>query len=194
MSRAKPRSEKDHPLDHRLEPLRQRRSRRLQGPNAEEWRLEIEIDMPNWLASCFPANALVFANNGYGDHLFLVPETSTVMVFLHEGHETAEYCQSIEELLPNKKRPPSQHGPIAYFGTTQLVVLGDRVFIRYWLFFSGFGTVTYVPGVSPLKRELERDGLAWVRAKLDNGNLIDTIVIDGVLKKGTRLVARAALA
>jgi hypothetical protein len=184
------RSQKDHPLDHRLDPLRQRKSRRLEGPNGEEWRLEIEAGMPPWLARCFPPDALVFANNGYGDHLFLVPDSSAVMVFWHEGHETAGYCP-IDELLPNKKRPPSQHGPIGYFDTEQQVMIGDRVFIRYWLFFSGHGTVTYVPGFSPLKRELERDGLAWVRTKLDNGNLVDTIVIDGVLKKGTRLVAAA---
>jgi hypothetical protein len=70
------------------------------------------------------------------------------------------------------------------------VQLGDRVFVRYWLFFKGHGIVTYVPGQSPLKRDLERDGLAWVRARLEGGTLVDTIVIDGVLKKSTSLVAR----
>ncbi len=180
----------DHPLDHRLEPLRKRRSRRLQGPDAEEWRLEVEQDMPEWLAQCLPPDALVFANNGYGDYLLLIPDSLSVMVFRHEGHSTTEYCQPIDELLPNKKRPPSNHPPIRYFGTKEAVALGDRVYIRYWLFFSGLGTVTYVPGISPLKRELERDGLAWVRVKLDKGVLVDTVVIDGVLKKGTRLIER----
>jgi hypothetical protein len=112
------------------------------------------------------------------------------MVFRHEGHSTAEYCQPIDELLPNKKRPPSSHGPIRYFGSDETVRLGDRVFVRCWLLFREYGTVTYVPGVSPLKRELERDGLAWVRVKLE-AMIVDTIVIDGVLKKGTRLVERA---
>ena len=190
MSNSKTSVKIDHPLDHRLDPLRQRRSRRLQGPNAEEWRLEIESDMPKSMARQFPTAALVFANNGYGDYLFLVPESSSVMVFRHEEQLTEEYCSPIDELLPNKKRPPSDHGPIRYFNSDETVSLGDRVFIRYWLFFSGSGTVTYVPGISPLKRELERDGLAWVRAKLDKGVIVDTPVIDGTLKKGTRLVDR----
>ena len=146
--------------------------------------------MPAWLAGCFPAGALVFANNGFGDHLFLAPDQPAVMIFRHEGREITEYCETLDDLLPNTKRPPSGHGPIKYFGTADAVELGDRVFVRYWLFFSGHGTVTYVPGLSPLKRELERDGLAWVRTKLDNGTVVDTIVIDGILKKGTRLVAR----
>jgi hypothetical protein len=150
--------------------------------------------MPEGLARCFPSDALVFANNGYGDYLFLVPDSPSVMVFRHEEHVTADYCQPIDELLPNKKRLPSNHPPILYFGTQEAVAPGDRVFVRYWLFFSGFGTVTYVPGISPLKRELERDGLAWVRAKLDKGVLVDTVVIKGVLKKSTRLIDRAVSA
>jgi hypothetical protein len=187
MKQSKP-CKTDHPLDNRLEPLRQRRSRRLEGPDAEEWRLDIEREMPESIARCFPSDSLVFANNGYGDYLFLIPDSPSVMVFRHDEHLIAEYCKPIDELLPNKKRPPSNHPPIRYFGSNEYVKLGDRVFIRYWLFFSGYGAVMYVPGVSPLKRELERDGLAWVRVKLDKGGLVDTVIIDGALKKGTRLI------
>jgi hypothetical protein len=189
---SRPSSHPDHPLDSRLDPLRKRKSRRLQGPDAGEWRLAIEVEMSESFARCFPPDALVFANNGVGDFLFLVPESPSVMVFWHEGHERAEYCPALDDLLPNKRRPPSSHGQILYFGSQEPVLLGDRVFVRYWLFFKGYGTVTYVPGQSPLKRDLERDGLAWVRAVLEGGTLVDTIVIDGVLKKTTSLVARAS--
>ena len=146
--------------------------------------------MPESFAKLFPPGALVFANNGVGDYLFLAPERPAVLVFWHEGHQTAEYCQAIDELLPATKRPPSTHPPILYFGTQDRVLPGDRVFVRYWLFFRGHGVVTYVPGRSPLKRELERDGLAWVRAKLQGGVVVDTVVIDGVLKKSARLLER----
>jgi len=183
-------SDPSHPLDSRLEPLRKRRSRRLQGPDATEWRLEIERNKPEWLAKCFPEAALVFANNGYGDHLYLLPDTESVMVFWHEGHSHEVYCARVEDLLPGRRRPPSRHGPISYFGTNEVVQLGDRVFVKYWLLFSGQGTVTYVPGISNMKRELERDGLAWVRASLDKGVIVDTIVIDGILKKSTTLISR----
>ena len=191
MPPAKPTSLPDHPLDSRLAPLRQRKSRRLQGPDANEWRLELEADMPAWFARLFPAGALVFASNGAGDHLYLTGDHPGVMVFWHEGHEHAQYCQSVDDLLPSKKRPPSDHPPIHYFGSGEQVLPGDQVFVKYWLFFSGRGTVTYVPGLSPLKRELERDGLAWVRARLESGAVVDTVVIDGVLKKSTSLLARA---
>jgi hypothetical protein len=188
---AKPRSLPSHPLDGLLEPLRGRRSRRLEGPNGEAWRLEVETQVPASLASRLPPGALVFAGNGYGDHLFLAPDQRGVMVFWHEGACTAEYCPAVEDLLPNVARPPSAHGPVLYHGTQERVLLGDRVVVRYWLFFSGAGVVTYVPGISPLRRTLERDGLAWVRAKLDDGAVVDTIVIDGILKRGTRLLGRS---
>jgi len=155
-----------------------------------EWRLQIEQNKPEWLARCFPESALKFANNGYGDHLYLLPDSQSVMVFWHEGQVHEPYCANIVDLLPNKRRPPSQHGPVTYFGTNEVVQLSDRVFVKYWLFFSGQGTVTYVPGVSNLRRELERDGLAWVRVSLDKGVIVDTIVLAGILKKGTTLVSR----
>ena len=190
MGRKHPASDPNHPLDSRLEPLRKRRSRRLQGPDAMEWRLEIEIDKPEWLAKGFPESALEFANNGYGDHLYITPDSEAVMVFWHEGQVHETYCASVQDLLPNKRRPPSEHGPVKYFGSNEVVQLGDRVFVKYWLFFSGHGTVTYVPGISNLRRDLERDGLAWVRVSLDKGVNVDTIVLDGELKKSTTLVSR----
>jgi hypothetical protein len=108
------------------------------------------------------------------------------MVLWHEGPETAEYCGAVDDLVPRATRPPSPHGPIRYRSSGDVVAVGDRVFVRYWLFFSGEGTVSYVPGVSPLKRDLERDGLAWVRVKMDRGDVVDTVVIDGALKKNVR--------
>lgn len=190
MTGPKPTSLPSHPLDSRLDPLRGRRSRRLQGPDAVEWRLEIETGDAKWLTECFPSGALVFANNGFGDYLYLANDSGEIMVFWHEGHLHEIYCANVEDLLPNKKRPPSDHGPVRYFGSEDQVLPGDRVFVKYWLLFKSEGTVVYVPGISPLRRELERDGLSWVRASLDRGVLIDLVILDGVLKKGATLLSR----
>ena len=181
----------EEPLQSRLAPLIARRSSRLEGPNGERWRLRVENDAPDWLTRPLPAGSLVFANNGVGDYLFLAPAVTAVQVYWHEGGRIEEYCASLDDLLPNLPRPPSGHGPITYRGTDEIVRLGDRVHVRYWLFFKGEGKVKYVPGVSPIKRTLERDGLAWVRISLDKGALIDCIVMpDGALQRSVKLLAR----
>lgn len=180
-----------HPLEDRLTPLTTRRSRALEGPNGERWRLEIEREPPDYIARNLPAGALIFANDGTGNHLFLASDSSGVHVYWHEGPQIEPYCGALEDLLPNVRRPPTTHPPITYRGTTEVVKLGDRVKVRYWLFFKGEGRITYVPGVSPLKRTLERDGLAWVRITLDHGTLVDSIVMpDGALQRSVVLLAR----
>jgi len=146
--------------------------------------------MSERIARDFPPGALVFANNGYGDYLFIVPNSSSINVFWHEGPETAQYCATVEDLLPNVKRPPSAHGPVRYAKSQEIVTIGDYVEVKYYLFFKGRGRVTYVPGVSPLKRQMERDGLAWVRVRLEDGTLIDSIVLDGILRKTVKFLKR----
>lgn len=189
MSHARPR----HPLDPRLNPIRATGHTRLEGPDAEGWEFEPLADIPEFLVRDLPPGALAFAHNGSGDHLFLAPHSTAVMVFWHEGPEVREYASSVDDLLPNVGRPPSAHGAIRYAGSDDVVRPGDIVRVRYWLVFSGIGSVSYVPGISPLKRALERDGLAWVRIALKDGTkLIDSIVIDGRLQKGVRLLTRAA--
>ena len=180
-----------HPLEHRLEPLTKRRSRHLEGPNGERWRLDIERQPPRGMAPYLPEGALIFANDGTGNFLFLAPDSPGVQVYWHEGPQIEEYCASFDDLLPNVSRPPTNHPPVKYRGTGDVVRLGDHVEVRYWLFFKGRGRITYVPGVSPLKRTLERDGLAWVRIKLENGTLVDSIVMpDGALQRSVTLLAR----
>ena len=154
------------------------------------WRLKLEAD-PRRLGEGVGEGALIFANNGYGDYLFLVPDSTAVKVYWHEGPQIADYTASVEDLLPNQRRPPTTHPQITYRGTGDVVMPGDAVEVRYWLLFSGRGRITYVPGVSPLNRQLERDGLAWVRVALDKGGLVDFVVMpDGALQKSVVLLAR----
>lgn len=72
-----------------------------------------------------------------------------------------------------------QRSPISYYGGETDVQLGDRVETRFWLLFYRFrkrGRVVYVPGLSPINREFERDGLSWVGIKPD-----DDVVVIGEL-------------
>ena len=167
-----------------------RRGRRLEGPNGEIWRLKLEANAGP-LGEGVAEGALIFANNGYGDYLFLVPDSKAVKVYWHEGPQVADYTASVEDLLPDQRRPPTTHPPIKYRDSGDVVMLGDAVQVRYWLLFSGRGRITYVPGVSPHNRQLERDGLAWVRVALDAGGLVDFVVMpDGALQKSVVLLSR----
>ncbi len=158
------------------------------GPDGEEWRFEIERDgLPR---SC-DANAIVFGNNGFGDLIYLEAGRDEVMVWRHEGEETSRYCDSVLELHPDYERGVSQIGPVQYAVTGQDVRLGDRVRVRYWLIMRGAGTVVYVPGISKMKPEMERDGLTWVRVRMDGGFDLDTVVIDGKVQRSVRLLGRA---
>lgn len=52
-------------------------------------------------------------------------------------------------------RSPSVRSGLYYFGTREDVRLGDRVRIRRWIRSDLFGTVVYIPGLSPRHREME---------------------------------------
>ncbi len=66
--------------ERRLGPLVEKRPRYLEGPDGDRWQLEIERDLR---VVGLPAGALVFANNGVGDHLFLSSDHDPVMLFRH---------------------------------------------------------------------------------------------------------------
>ncbi len=177
--------------DPRLSVLEGMKAAYLEGPDGQQWKVDVEESPPAWLTRGLPDGALVFAENGYGDHLFLRPGRDEVFVFWHEGGEIAEYSATVGDLRPDLPRRSSDHPPITYRDTDEIVRLGDRVQIRYWLVLRGRGEVTYVPGVSPRKPGMERDGLAWVGVRLDDGAWVATIVLpDGSLKKSVRFLGR----
>ncbi len=180
------------PLESRLEPILARGLSELEGPaDGEVWTVDLEPGLAGWMTAPLPDGALVFAANGVGDHLFLSPEEDAVMVFRHEGGEVDRYCDRLEELDPGRERRASDHPPVRYHGSGEAVRLGDRVEVRYRLFFKATGRVIYVPGVSPRRPALERDGLAWVAIRFDDGGGIETVVMpDGALKKTVRRIER----
>ena len=95
-----------------------------------------------------------------------------------------------------KTRPPSSDNyPSPRYESGEPVLLGDRIRYKVWLFFwKGWinGVVTYVPGVSPRRTQLERDGLKWIELTGRDetiGSLIDPAT--GVVKQ-VRFDGRAA--
>ena len=99
-------------------------------------------------------------------------------------------------VLGLKTRPPSTDAyPAPHYESGEPVLLGDFVRYRVWLFFwKGWidGVVSYVPGVSPRRTQLERDGLKWIELEGRDetiGSLIDPGT--GIVKK-VRLIGRAA--
>jgi hypothetical protein len=64
---------------------------------------------------------------------------------------------------------------ITYKDRRTEVRLGDRVETRIF-FRKHRGRVAYLPGVSPLNRAMERDGLRWVGVRLDEGGFVSAAV------------------
>ena len=78
-------------LDSRFGPLAGFDGPHLVGSGAQEWKIEIvENPTERWLVE-LPEGALVFAENGYGDHLFLRPDADGVFAFWHEGPEITAF-------------------------------------------------------------------------------------------------------
>lgn len=80
---------------------------------------------------------------------------------------------------------------ITYSDRVTPVQLGDRVETRVW-WRKRRGRVVYVPGISPVNREMERDGLVWVGIRLDDGGFVSTVVDpEGhFIRKNEKLLAR----
>ena len=169
------------------------------GEDGAEWKLRIETEV-NFIEKVVGSPVLVFANNGYGDYLFLRRTESTdpdnkVFVFFHEAQEIGTWNDSLRVLLGLEQREPSKDSyPKAIYESGETVNLGDKVRFKSWLFFwKGWmdGTVKYVPGISPRKPEHEYNGLKWVSIKGSQmivGTLVDPKT--GVLK-GIKFIERA---
>jgi hypothetical protein len=144
-----------------------------------EWKLDFESSSEH-IEKTAGRPVLVFANNGYGDFLFLkksLDDTSfdeEVFEFFHEESKIYPIKDDLETLLGLKERPPSTDNyPKAIYETGEGIQLGDRVKIKIWAeFWKGWqeGVVKYVPGISKRKPANEHDGLKWIEVKFQNGS------------------------
>lgn len=143
------------------------------GEDGAEWKLHIESES-SLIEKLRGSPVLIFANNGYGDYLFIekhqiATHDITVFVYFHETQEVAAWKDSLQMLLGLVPRKPSTDAyPKAVYESGETVELGDKVLFKAWLFFwKGWmdGTVQFVPGVSPRNPEHEHDGLKWVSIK-----------------------------
>lgn len=147
-----------------------------------DWKVEIKSGRADFL-QIIPAEALIIATNGLGDSLFLKPTAAgshvfgeTVYAFWHEEQACALFPENLCDLTQLGPLAPSSYGPIHYADGTTEVRLGDKVSIRSF-FIRRTGTVSYVPGISPKKRDMEHHGLCWIGISLDRGGSASTVVI-----------------
>lgn len=163
-----------------------------------EWKLEIE--KPDFVEVLVGCPVLIFANNGYGDNLFLKKKSTgmgfdeEVFEFLHDGTEIHHIHESLEILLGLKDRPPSNDNyPKAIYETGESVQLGDHVQIKVWAeFWKGWqnGTVNYVPGKSNKNPEFESNGLKWVAITIKNGQICPMVAHESGKLKNVKFSGR----
>ena len=60
--------------------------------------------------------------------------------------------------------------PIKYDDGETIVELGDHVMVRLFLFLKRPGRISYIPGISPLHREMEPDGVRLVGVSFRSGS------------------------
>jgi hypothetical protein len=182
------------------EPIRKAMERKefFWGPDGGEWNLEIKSDTRD-IEKIAGVSVLVFANNGYGDYMFVKQEQGgfgeQAFLFLHEGPEVETLGDDLETLLGLKARAASADKyPSVVYQTGEPVLVGDKVLFKAGLFFwKGWmgGVVEYVPGISPLSSEHEHNGLKW--ASIRGKDMVIGALVDpqtGILRK-IRFVDRA---
>ena len=103
-----------------------------------EWKLEPEGSV-NHIEQLVGCPVYAFANNGFGDHLFLKRSPDgggfdqDVYEFFHEGPKICRIEEGLETLLGLKERPISKDAyPKAVYETGEPVQLGDKVQIKVW--------------------------------------------------------------
>jgi hypothetical protein len=165
-----------------------------------EWLVEVERP-PKEIARFLPAEAIVIANNGYGDFLFLEPLSDTsrqlspvTHVYWHEGPQVEILSPDIG-LLAYRPQVPSPPAAKPSYADGSPVLPGDHVELRVWvrLFRKVAGTVVYVPGISKRRPQLEHSGLSWVGIRLDDsGTVVGSWVEPDTkrLQKGVKLLGR----
>jgi hypothetical protein len=164
-----------------------------------DWNVKIEPAVDSHLKKDLPANALIIANNGCGDHLFMCMTDSSpisfrpeVFVYWHEEHRSELYTDNIYNLTNPAPAKPSEYKPIYYYGGTIEVQLGDEVSARDFLLRKN-GRIAYLPGVSKRNRNMEYDGLSWVGIRFSGGTFSGSIVdpVSFQLKKSILFLRRS---
>ena len=149
-----------------------------------EWKLEY-MESAKFIEEIVGCDVCVFANNGFGDYLFLKKKSDgdgfaeEVFEFFHEGPEINRVTEDLETLLGLKDRPASADAyPKAVYETGELVQVGDWVQVKVWAeFWKGWqdGVVQYVPGISKRKPQHEYGGLKWVAILFRNGQICPVV-------------------
>lgn len=164
-----------------------------------EWKLE-PLKSAEFIETIVGCPVCVFANNGFGDYLFLKMKADgegfdeAVFEFFHDGPEINPVVDGLATLLGLEDRPPSADAyPKARYENGELVQLEDRVQIRIWAeFWKGWqdGVVEYVPGISRRKPQHEHGGLKWVAIQFRNGQICPLVDPESGKLKKVRFVGR----
>ena len=164
--------------------------------NGYEWKIEIRRN-PDFLKHIVKTPIILFADDGYGNYLFIKDKDTKVYEYFHETSEMLTVDEPLEELIGLKKKIPSKDNyPEAVYETGEKVLLGDKVQFKVWVeFWKGWqnGIVTYVPKISPKKNKYEHNQLKWIEIKAEN--LITAAMIlpeTGIVEK-IRFVNRGSL-
>ncbi len=144
----------------------------------QDGKWEINMDAESAFDSkVIPDDAFLIANNGFGDSFFLLPLENNsqeldnkIYVFWHDEDKFELFNNDINNLLFPPQAKPSNHPMIYYFGGEVEVKLGDEISARD-LVFRKKGRVAYVPGISPINRELEHDRMAWIGIRFEGGTM-----------------------
>ena len=142
----------------------------LYGGN--EWRVKLDSDKQ--IEKLCGKEILVFADNGFGDYLFLFKENDSCLMivhhFFHEKNLLTELSDSFEELLELKLTELSNDNyPQVVYKNGGKIYPGDKVKFKIWFFFRKGcqdGVVTYAPGISPQRNEYEYNGIKKITAML----------------------------
>jgi hypothetical protein len=152
--------------------------RRIIETEQGEWLVEVERPRKE-IERFLPAGAVVLANNGCGDFLFLQPSATATSqlspvthIYWHEGPEIEILSPDIGLLAKPPDSPSEAPQPLYADGSP--VLPGDHVELRVWvrLFRKVAGTVVYVPGISKRRPQLERGGMSWVGIRLDDSGTV----------------------
>ena len=137
-----------------------------------EWKLDV-TGQNKYVEETVGHHVLTFADNGYGDYLFLKVGDDAVYEFCHEGPEVVVLNEPLSTLLGLEERLPSK-GPMPRYVDGQEVQLGDLVQIRRW-WKKHDGEIVYVPGISRRQPELEHGGIGMIRVRCTDFELIMTV-------------------